>query len=201
LSPPGHIASPSSVRSAMPRIQSAPLEPSGWLWATARLGLPLGGRSPVAQLAEHPAVNRRVVGSSPTRGAEGLEGTQTRMVPWVRCAATALNAHRVLSPVLSSEICRTRGPARGRTLPPPRALPPNGCCRVEGMGRTGRATSGTAEHGSSLHWAAEPLGRQHPIPSLAACLFLSSPARTQLGHFRPRFDSGPTAARSDSRRH
>ena len=27
------------------------------------------GRSPVAQLAEHPAVNRRVVGSSPTRGA------------------------------------------------------------------------------------------------------------------------------------
>src|SRR4051794_39213094 len=25
-------------------------------------------RSPVAQLAEHPAVNRRVVGSSPTRG-------------------------------------------------------------------------------------------------------------------------------------
>jgi hypothetical protein len=26
-------------------------------------------RSPVAQLAEHPAVNRRVVGSSPTRGA------------------------------------------------------------------------------------------------------------------------------------
>src|SRR3954464_5938284 len=26
-------------------------------------------RSPVAQLAEHPTVNRRVVGSSPTRGA------------------------------------------------------------------------------------------------------------------------------------
>src|SRR5918995_985444 len=31
---------------------------------------PLLPRSPVAQLAEHPAVNRRVVGSSPTRGAE-----------------------------------------------------------------------------------------------------------------------------------
>ena len=29
------------------------------------------GRSPVAQLAEHSAVNRRVVGSSPTRGAQG----------------------------------------------------------------------------------------------------------------------------------
>ena len=29
---------------------------------------PLLPRSPVAQLAEHPAVNRRVVGSSPTRG-------------------------------------------------------------------------------------------------------------------------------------
>src|SRR5207248_244772 len=28
-------------------------------------------QSPVAQLAEHPAVNRRVVGSSPTRGATG----------------------------------------------------------------------------------------------------------------------------------
>src|SRR5437667_163216 len=28
-------------------------------------------RSPVAQLAEHPAVNRRVVGSSPTRGVGG----------------------------------------------------------------------------------------------------------------------------------
>ena len=28
----------------------------------------LSSRSPVAQLAEHPAVNRRVVGSSPTRG-------------------------------------------------------------------------------------------------------------------------------------
>ena len=35
---------------------------------TATTGRPLGGRSPVAQLAEHPAVNRRVVGSSPTRG-------------------------------------------------------------------------------------------------------------------------------------
>ena len=30
-----------------------------------------GSRSPVAQLAEHPAVNRRVVGSSPTRGVFG----------------------------------------------------------------------------------------------------------------------------------
>jgi hypothetical protein len=30
---------------------------------------PVERRSPVAQLAEHPAVNRRVVGSSPTRGA------------------------------------------------------------------------------------------------------------------------------------
>ena len=31
--------------------------------------MPAAERSPVAQLAEHPAVNRRVVGSSPTRGA------------------------------------------------------------------------------------------------------------------------------------
>ena len=31
--------------------------------------LPAANRSPVAQLAEHSAVNRRVVGSSPTRGA------------------------------------------------------------------------------------------------------------------------------------
>ena len=31
-------------------------------------------RSPVAQLAEHPAVNRRVVGSSPTRGATTIGG-------------------------------------------------------------------------------------------------------------------------------
>jgi hypothetical protein len=31
---------------------------------------PLPPRSPVAQLAEHPAVNRRVVGSSPTRGVK-----------------------------------------------------------------------------------------------------------------------------------
>ena len=34
-------------------------------------------RSPVAQLAEHPAVNRRVVGSSPTRGASDLAATRT----------------------------------------------------------------------------------------------------------------------------
>ena len=33
---------------------------------------PAERRSPVAQLAEHPAVNRRVVGSSPTRGASFL---------------------------------------------------------------------------------------------------------------------------------
>jgi hypothetical protein len=33
---------------------------------------PLLLRSPVAQLAEHPAVNRRVVGSSPTRGASNV---------------------------------------------------------------------------------------------------------------------------------
>src|SRR4051794_3294350 len=33
--------------------------------------MPAAERSPVAQLAEHPAVNRRVVGSSPTRGATG----------------------------------------------------------------------------------------------------------------------------------
>ena len=35
----------------------------------ATMGRPFW-RSPVAQLAEHPAVNRRVVGSSPTRGVE-----------------------------------------------------------------------------------------------------------------------------------
>src|SRR5207249_5610841 len=40
-------------------------EPISLDWASR-----VGGRSPVAQLAEHPAVNRRVVGSSPTRGAE-----------------------------------------------------------------------------------------------------------------------------------
>ena len=34
-----------------------------------------GSRSPVAQLAEHPAVNRRVVGSSPTRGVPTLLAT------------------------------------------------------------------------------------------------------------------------------
>ena len=33
-------------------------------------------RSPVAQLAEHPAVNRRVVGSSPTRGATTILATR-----------------------------------------------------------------------------------------------------------------------------
>ena len=35
--------------------------------------------SPVAQLAEHPAVNRRVVGSSPTRGATPLLDTRERL--------------------------------------------------------------------------------------------------------------------------
>ena len=47
---------------------NSPREHSGRRWTAARLAAPLGGRSPVAQLAEHPAVNRRVVGSSPTRG-------------------------------------------------------------------------------------------------------------------------------------
>src|SRR5437868_397386 len=41
-----------------------------WLKPETRLqSVPAERRSPVAQLAEHPAVNRRVVGSSPTRGA------------------------------------------------------------------------------------------------------------------------------------
>ena len=40
---------------------------------------PLLPRSPVAQLAEHPAVNRRVVGSSPTRGAPTENMTIQRM--------------------------------------------------------------------------------------------------------------------------
>jgi hypothetical protein len=41
-------------------------------------------RSPVAQLAEHPAVNRRVVGSSPTRGASKylLNGETVRAPRW-----------------------------------------------------------------------------------------------------------------------
>ena len=70
---PGRRGSPSSARSATrrtPSAQRATLRAS--LAATARYhaGRPLGGRSPVAQLAEHPAVNRRVVGSSPTRGVK-----------------------------------------------------------------------------------------------------------------------------------
>jgi hypothetical protein len=45
---------------------------------------PLLPRSPVAQLAEHPAVNRRVVGSSPTRGASKslLNGETVRAPRW-----------------------------------------------------------------------------------------------------------------------
>ena len=42
-----------------------------------RRSLQFRGRSPVAQLAEHSAVNRRVVGSSPTRGVRHT-GTKKR---------------------------------------------------------------------------------------------------------------------------
>ena len=52
----------------------APREPA--LSDPLPCGRPFGGRSPVAQLAEHPAVNRRVVGSSPTRGVK--KAPQTR---------------------------------------------------------------------------------------------------------------------------
>src|SRR6185436_15109590 len=66
-------ASPSSARSATPPTRSGPPPPSAGLWPRAlryHAEAEFGSRSPVAQLAEHPAVNRRVVGSSPTRGVE-----------------------------------------------------------------------------------------------------------------------------------
>src|SRR5438105_14719781 len=44
-------------------------------------------RSPVAQLAEHPAVNRRVVGSSPTRGVETGEPLVPPLAPSLRATA------------------------------------------------------------------------------------------------------------------
>jgi hypothetical protein len=62
---------------------------------------PLLPRSPVAQLAEHPAVNRRVVGSSPTRGVSPL--ATMRMVEPDRCGGwrdIGQNRDRVLPPVL-----------------------------------------------------------------------------------------------------
>ena len=52
------------------RAPDAPDEdPRGSARGLVQRPLKFLGRSPVAQLAEHPAVNRRVVGSSPTRGA------------------------------------------------------------------------------------------------------------------------------------
>ena len=47
--------------------------------AAARPRLQWARLSPVAQLAEHPAVNRRVVGSSPTRGVTALLGRRKRL--------------------------------------------------------------------------------------------------------------------------
>ena len=64
------------------------------------------GRSPVAQLAEHSAVNRRVVGSSPTRGAEGRAACGKRMVTGDRRHGNAVRAQTVLSSVLSSKFRR-----------------------------------------------------------------------------------------------
>ena len=61
---------PRDRRRAGPRARrggacaSTRVEPLRYTWPK-----PFDGRSPVAQLAEHPAVNRRVVGSSPTRGS------------------------------------------------------------------------------------------------------------------------------------
>ena len=54
--PPGPAAGARQGADALPRIRLT-------------LGYNRPAPSPVAQLAEHPAVNRRVVGSSPTRGA------------------------------------------------------------------------------------------------------------------------------------
>src|SRR5687767_15606842 len=66
-------------------------------------------RSPVAQLAEHPAVNRRVVGSSPTRGAPK---------PFIHAPTTpsALDA-LLLSTVLSTPAVRPSLPRRRSRRP------------------------------------------------------------------------------------
>src|SRR5205085_12658587 len=49
---------------------------------------------PVAQLAEHPAVNRRVVGSSPTRGAEPNRVAAGNAAVALRPARTPLSKRR-----------------------------------------------------------------------------------------------------------
>src|SRR6187399_95977 len=59
-----------------PRPRSAGRSRRRWALPDGGYNSPAEHRSPVAQLAEHPAVNRRVVGSSPTRGVR--KGPQTR---------------------------------------------------------------------------------------------------------------------------
>jgi class 3 adenylate cyclase len=62
---------------------------------------PLLPRSPVAQLAEHPAVNRRVVGSSPTRGATDRYFSAA-LVRTVRICAAAQGGQVLLSKTTES---------------------------------------------------------------------------------------------------
>src|SRR2546421_11402013 len=85
-------------------------------------------RSPVAQLVEHPAVNRRVVGSSPTRGAFWYRIwylTKTRpQVLWLVNVILATHERRVAEHAQAPLACSffldacdrgdgCRGPARG----------------------------------------------------------------------------------------
>ena len=67
---------------------------------------PLLPHSPVAQLAEHPAVNRRVVGSSPTRGATPFWASGSRMVERSEMCEMGRFCGVMLLPVLSSDLAR-----------------------------------------------------------------------------------------------
>ena len=80
--PPPARAAPARVSSRRPTRRACPTSSRRSRRCEPRVSRvrvmrrPIGGynaarRSPVAQLAEHPAVNRRVVGSSPTRGVQG----------------------------------------------------------------------------------------------------------------------------------
>ena len=85
-----------------------------------------GGLSPVAQLAEQPAVNRQVVGSSPTGGATPVRGPDTAMVTGpLSCRAAASWVTSVVRTQVFTHVrvVRLAGRGSGRCRRPARCSP------------------------------------------------------------------------------